>query len=123
MTDILNIDELKKTLVNFSKRRKWEKFHSPKNLAMAMAGEMGELLELFQWLTEKESFQVKNNPSCKEKVAYELADILLYAVHIASQLDINLNTAIFNKIAINNKKYPVNKVKGSAKKYTEYYPS
>lgn len=120
MTDIIDFDQLKETLRDFAKLREWEKFHNPKNLSMAIAGEVGELLEIFQWFTEKESLHVKKDPILKEKISYELADIILYIVHMANQLNINLNEATLNKIEINNKKYPINLVKGSPKKYTEY---
>ena len=120
MIDNLNISELKEILVNFAKIREWEKFHSPKNLSMAIAGEAGELLEIFQWLTEQESINVRKDLIVKEKVSHELADIILYIIRLADQLNINLNEAVLQKITINNGKYPVSKVKGSAKKYSDY---
>ena len=120
MSEKIDICKLKNRLADFAKIRDWEKFHSPKNLAMAIAGEAGELLEIFQWLTEQESVRIKNDPSIKEKVSHELADITLYIISIADKLNIDLNEAILNKMEINNKKYPVSKVRGSAKKYTEY---
>lgn len=120
MIDIIDVDKLKKTLDEFAKVRDWEKFHSPKNLSMALAGEAAELLEIFQWLSEEESLKVKVDMAVKEKISQELADILLYAIRLADQLDITLNTALLNKIALNTDKYPVSKCKGSAKKYTTY---
>ena len=120
MSDLLDIDQLKSILSSFAKIREWEKFHSPKNLSMAIAGEAGELLEIFQWITEQQSIDIKDNTLIREEISYELADIILYIIQMASQLNINLSKAIFKKIKINNKKYPINKVKGSAKKYTEY---
>lgn len=120
MADLIDINELKKILVCFAKDRDWEKFHDPKNLSMAIAGETGELLEIFQWLTSKESFDVKNDQYIKEQVGSELADIIMYIARLADLLDINLNNMIYHKLTINNDKYPVDKVKGSAKKYTQY---
>jgi NTP pyrophosphatase (non-canonical NTP hydrolase) len=120
MKDIINIEQLKKTLANFAKAREWEKFHTPKNLAMAIAGECGELLEIFQWLTAGESIHVKKKTRIKEQVSHELADIILYTIRMASLLDINLTNAVNNKLIINENKYPSDKVKGSAKKYTSY---
>lgn len=120
MTDTINIDKLKKTLAEFAKVRDWEKFHSPKNLSMALAGEAAELLEIFQWCTEEESLKLKTNTAMKEIVSQELADIILYTIRLADQLNIALNTALINKIALNTEKYPVAKCKGSAKKYTTY---
>jgi dCTP diphosphatase len=120
MIEVIDVSNIKKILANFAKMREWEKFHSPKNLSMAIAGEAGELLEIFQWFTEQESINIENDLVIKEKVSQELADIILYTILIADKLSINLNDAIHNKILDNNIKYPVNKVKGSAKKYTEY---
>lgn len=120
MTEVIDVSNIQKVLANFAKIREWGKFHSPKNLSMAIAGEAGELLEIFQWFTERESINIKNDLVIKEKVSQELADIILYTILIADKLNINLNDAIHNKILDNNIKYPVNKVKGSAKKYTEY---
>lgn len=120
MSDIMDIDLLKKRLTEFAEAREWKKFHSPKNLSMALAVEAGELLEIFQWYTEEESSDVKDDPLTKEKVSHELADIILYLTRIADQLNINLNEAVLNKLTINHRKYPIAKVKGSAKKYTEY---
>lgn len=120
MADIIDISKTKKILTEFAKIREWEKFHSPKNLSMAIAGEAGELLEIFQWLTEQESINIKKDPVIKEKVSHEIADIILYVIRIADQLNIKLNEAVLHKITINNNKYPVNKVKESAKNYSEY---
>ncbi len=88
---------------------------------MAIAGEAGELLEIFQWLTEQESINIRKDPVVKEKVSHELADIILYIIGIADQLNINLNEAVLQKITINTNKFPENIVKGSSKKYTEYH--
>ncbi len=120
MTDKIDVEKIKKMLAEFAEARDWEKFHSPKNLCMAIAGESGELLEIFQWMTEKESIQVKNQPELAEQVSHELADIILYIIRMADLLDIDLNASIQTKMAINNKKYPVERVKGSAKKYDQY---
>lgn len=120
MSNIIELDKIKNLLNQFSEARDWEKFHSPKNLSMAIAGEAGELLEIFQWLTEKESEALKNSPEIKTHISRELADIMLYIIRLADKLEIDLNTAIFEKLYINHLKYPIDKVKGSAKKYTEY---
>jgi dCTP diphosphatase len=113
MTDIIYIDELKIDLKRFAENRGWTKFHSPKNIAMAIAGEVGELLEILQWMTEQESRMVKEDADLKQQISYELADILLYAVQMADVLDINLNKALYDKIQINDIKYPRNKMKDS----------
>lgn len=120
MTDIIDINKLKENLAEFAQQRDWGKFHSPKNLSMAIANEAGELLELFQWLTEKESADSKNSTSIKEQVSHELADIVMNVIRLADILEINMSSAIESKFIINNEKYPADKVKGSAKKYTQY---
>lgn len=121
MTDIIDINQLKQLQQEFSEIRDWDKFHTPKNLAMALTCESAELLELFQWLNEDESRAAHENAVLKEKTAHELADIMLYLIRIADLMKINLNEAIQQKLKLNNKKYPAEQVKGSAKKYDEYF--
>lgn len=113
-----NLDEIKEKLRQFAIARDWDQFHSPKNLSMALAGEVGELLELFQWLTEEQS----NNLSREQRgaVEEEVADVFLYLLRLADKLGVDLLKAANSKIIINEQKYPVDKVKGSPKKYTEY---
>jgi dCTP diphosphatase len=119
--EIIDVDALKKQLRLFTVEREWQQFHNPKNLAMALAGESGELLEIFQWLTAEEADAVKTDSGLKQATAYELADILLYAVQLADRLEINLSEAIKNKFIIIEQKYPVEKVKGQAKKYLDHW--
>lgn len=123
MTDILEIDKLKKILADFASVRDWQKFHTPKNLSMAIATEASELLEIFQWMSAEESLATKDIPELKESISHELADIILYTIRIADILNIQLNESLQNKMAINNQKYPADQVKGSSKKYTEYNTS
>ncbi len=112
-----NFDSLKQELRFFAKEREWEQFHSPKNLAMALSVEVAEIVEHFQWLTEEQS----KNLSIKKllEVETELADTLIYLIRLADKLNINLLTAAEKKIDINKQKYPIDKAKGNAKKYTE----
>lgn len=119
MTDKLNIQDWKERIAAFAKERDWEQFHTPKNLAMALSVESSELVEHFQWLTEKQSF-LENDLEKKNEVAEELADILTYLIRISDRLDINLCDALEKKIVKNAEKYPADRVKGSAKKYNEY---
>lgn len=113
-----DINKIKEKLRQFALDRDWDQFHSPKNLAMALAGEAGELLELFQWLTEEQS---KNLTQAQYKAAEEeIADVFLYLLRLSDKLGIDLLEAAETKIIINEQKYPAEKVKGSAKKYTEY---
>lgn len=110
-----SFDELAARLRDFARERDWEQFHSPKNLAMALAGEAGELLEHFQWLTEAQSRELA--AEAREAVALELADVLLYLVRIADQLGIDLDAAARLKLELNAEKYPAESFRGSARKY------
>ena len=111
-------ERLKEKLRKFAEERDWEKYHSPKNLAISIAVEVGELLEHFQWISEDES---RNLPDEKKSdIAEEMADVFLYLTMLADKLGINLFEAAFRKIEKNEEKYPAEKVRGSSKKYTEY---
>jgi NTP pyrophosphatase (non-canonical NTP hydrolase) len=112
----VNIDEIQARLADFAKERDWEQFHSPKNLSMALAGEAGELLEIFQWLTEEQSQQSSLTETQLSAATEELADILIYALRLADRLDINLQDAISKKIEKNALRYTVEAAKGSAAK-------
>lgn len=110
--------ELQARLKAFAVERNWEQFHSPKNMVMALSGEAGELTEHFQWLTEQQSYQLDDDK--KNEVGLEMADIYIYLMRLAERLDINLIEKVHEKIEINEQRYPVEKVKGSSKKYNEY---
>jgi len=113
-----SLDQLNARLLRFARERDWEQFQSPKNLAMALAGEAGELLEHFQWLTEAQSADL--GAEKKRAVGHELADILNYLVRLAERLDIDLLAATDEKIAINEQRYPPDKVRGDARRASEY---
>ena len=104
----------------FVKEREWERFHSPKNLAMALAGEAGELVEIFQWLTEEESFRVLDDPKKAQQLRHELSDLLWYVTRLSDVLGVDLEAALWEKLSLNEKKYPVDRSKGNATKYTEF---
>ena len=112
------LTQLRDALREFAAERDWDQYHSPKNLASALAVEAAELLERFQWLTEDQSRSL--SPEELQKVREEMADVLNYLVRLADKLDVNLLEAARAKIEINAKKYPVDKARGSAKKYSEY---
>ena len=112
-----DLTELRNALREFAAERDWNQFHSPKNLASALAVEAAELLERFQWLTEDESKKLP--PAEHEKVRQEMADVLNYLVRLADKLDVNLLEAARDKIALNAQKYPVEKARGSMKKYSD----
>jgi NTP pyrophosphatase (non-canonical NTP hydrolase) len=113
-----SLDELNRRLVAFARARDWEQFHSPKNLAMALIAECAELVEHFQWLTEAQSYALP--PDKKEAVALELADILIYLMRCAERLDIDLLDAAQRKVALNEARYPVDRVRGDARRASEY---
>ena len=105
-------------LIQFRRERDWEQFHSPKNLSMALLVEVAEIAEHFQWLTEQQSRDL--DAARKEEVAHELADSLIYLVRLADQLGVDLLEAAERKLALNETRYPADKVRGSPKKYSEY---
>jgi dCTP diphosphatase len=113
-----SINDLSEKLVAFAQVRDWEQFHSPKNLAMALAGEAGELLEHFQWLTEQQSQNLAVDK--KQAVAFEMADILIYLLRLSERLDVDVLAAAYQKMAINEQRYPADKVKGDARRADEY---
>jgi NTP pyrophosphatase (non-canonical NTP hydrolase) len=113
-----SLDDLNRRLLAFARERDWEQFHSPKNLAMALAGECGELLEHFQWLTEAQSARLDADK--KGAVGQEMADILIYLIRLAERLDLDLIAAAEDKIALNERRYPVVKVRGDARRADEY---
>ncbi|MBU1565120.1 MAG: nucleotide pyrophosphohydrolase [Proteobacteria bacterium] len=112
-----SIELLAKELREFADERDWNQFHSPKNLAMALSVETAELLEHFQWLTEEQSNFLP--PEKLEQVGEEIADVLIYLTRLADKLGVDPLKAAFMKIERNREKYPVSKVKGSAKKYSD----
>ena len=109
---------LARQLRRFAAERDWERFHSPKNLAMALAVEAAELLEQFQWLTEAESRAPASDR--RRRIEDELADVLIYLVRLADRLDVDLPAAVASKLEQNRQRYPAERVRGSAAKYDEY---
>lgn len=109
--------ELRDRLRAFAAERDWQQFHAPKNLAMALSVEVAELLEHFQWLSEEASRRL---PATEHnEVREELADVLLYLVRLADELGVDLAAAARDKIALNARKYPVDKARGSSRKSTD----
>ncbi len=113
-----DLSRLQKELLEFAQQRDWEQFHAPKNLVMALSVEASELLEHFQWMSEAQSKSL--DAGKKRAVSLEMADIFIYLMRLATELDVDVLAAVEEKIKINNDKYPVDKVRGSSKKYTEY---
>jgi NTP pyrophosphatase (non-canonical NTP hydrolase) len=106
-----NINELTQKLIAFRDDRDWEQFHNPKDLAIALSIEASELLEAFLWKSPEEARQ--------EKVKEELADVLAYALLLAHSCNLDVTRIVEEKIEKNNLKYPVDKARGSSKKYNE----
>lgn len=113
-----DLEELKQRLRAFVEERDWDQFHNPKNLAMALAVEAAELVEIFQWLSEAESEAL--DADRRRRVAEEMADVLWYLVRIADRLDIDLLQAAGEKLERNAVKYPADRVRGQSRKYDEY---
>jgi NTP pyrophosphatase (non-canonical NTP hydrolase) len=113
-----SLDNLNARLLRFARERDWEQFHSPKNLVMALAGECGELLEHFQWLSEEQSASL--DPDKTREVGHEMADILIYLIRLAERLDLDILAAANEKIALNERRYPARKVRGDARRASEY---
>jgi NTP pyrophosphatase (non-canonical NTP hydrolase) len=109
------LDELRERLAAFAAERDWDPFHNPKNLAMALAAEAGELLEHFQWLTFEQSASLP--PRVRDEVALECADVLLFLLRLADKLDIDLAAAARRKLELNAARYPADKARGRADKY------
>jgi NTP pyrophosphatase (non-canonical NTP hydrolase) len=103
---LLDTRALEAELDRFADARNWRQFHSPKNLAMALTGEVGELVEIFQWRSEEESKRVAQMPETAEHVRQELADVALYLIRLASVLGVDLDAAIRDKLVLNAQKYP-----------------
>jgi len=112
------LDGISTKLREFADKRDWNQFHSPKNLSMALIAEAAELVEIFQWLSEEASFTLDTKQH--QAARLELADILIYLIRMADQLDINLIEAVKDKIVINESRYPVELVRGKAKRASEY---
>src|SRR5262245_35083761 len=106
------METLRRAMSAFVAERQWEKFHTPKNLAMSLAIEAAELMEHFQWLEPAESFAIGNEPAGKDDVADELADVLCYAISLANVLQIDVSSAVLNKLRKNAVKYPAEFYRG-----------
>lgn len=111
------LDDLAQQLTQFAQARDWQQFHSPKNLASALIVEAGELLEHFQWMTDEQSRDLP--PGKRDAVAAEAADVLLYLIQLTSVLGIDPVAAAQGKLKLNELKYPVDRARGSSKKYDE----
>lgn len=112
-----SVEGLARDLRQFASDRNWGQFHSPKNLAAALVVEAGELLEHFQWLTEEQSRALST--SSRRAVAAEAADVLLYLIQLCTTLEIDPIAAAQDKLRVNAEKYPVERSRGTSKKYDQ----
>jgi NTP pyrophosphatase (non-canonical NTP hydrolase) len=110
------LEELAGRLRRFAHDREWEQFHTPKNLAMALAGEVGELLAELQWLTPKESARAMEDPEAAGRLRSELADVMVYLTRLADVLDVDLVEAAHAKLDQSERRYSVEAYRGSARK-------
>ncbi|KAJ7387190.1 dCTP pyrophosphatase 1 [Desmophyllum pertusum] len=115
-----SLEKIRQMQSQFAKERDWDQFHQPRNLVLAMVGEVGEVAELFQWKGEVKEGLPDWSPKEKHHLAQELSDVLVYLVRLAEKCHVDLPQEVVAKIAVNSKKYPAHLVKGSSKKYTEY---
>jgi NTP pyrophosphatase (non-canonical NTP hydrolase) len=113
----MNLNDIQQKLSQFAEDRNWDQFHSPKNLSMALAAEVAELLEIFQWLTEQQSKDIINSENEITLVKEEIADIFIYLIRLADKLNIDIEKEVLSKIALNEKKYPIDLSKNNAIKY------
>ncbi|MDD3179741.1 MAG: MazG-like family protein [Opitutaceae bacterium] len=113
------VGELRRRVTAFARERDWEQFHSPKNLCMALAAEAAELMEHFLWTESHASLAVARDGKKRPEIEAELADVVIYALEFANICGIDLAAAVEAKMAANAKKYPVEKARGRAVKYTE----
>lgn len=116
---MLSIKYLTQKIVEFRDKREWKKYHTPKNLAISLVIEVGELLEHFQWKSGEEILKDTKVPEKREQLADELADVVIYTFLLANELGVDLEDAILRKLEKNEKKYPIELVKGKYRKYTE----
>lgn len=114
----MDIDDIRELVSKFAAERDWEQFHSVRNLLLALVGEVGEAAEIVQW-TEDSDIPALLESGGRERLAAELADVLVYLVRLADRAQIDLSTAVRAKIAENAAKYPVERARGSSRKYTE----
>lgn len=113
----MTLRDIAEKLEHFAEDRDWQEFHSPKNLASALVVEAAELLEHFQWLTDKQSRELDQTK--RDAVSAEIADVLLYLIQLAAALEIDPINAAEEKLKINELKYPVELSHGTSKKYNE----
>ena len=114
-----SIDHLISIVRTFCEDRDWDQFHGPKDLAIGVITEASELLEHFRFLSDDQAMVLLNNPQQKEEIEDELADVLFFLLRFSQRFDVDLGQALERKIEKSEKKYPIEKAKGSNRKYTK----
>jgi len=117
----ITIAALKKRVKKFVDDRDWAKYHNPKDVAVSITIEAAELVEIFQWVKDTEQDKITGDSAKMQRLKDELADVLIYCVSLANILDIDIGQAVFQKIAKNEGKYPVDRIKGNYRKYKELH--
>ncbi|MGQ4894961.1 MAG: nucleotide pyrophosphohydrolase [Candidatus Njordarchaeia archaeon] len=107
-----SINSLRRIVCKFRDERSWRKYHKPKDLAISIAIEAAELLEIFQWLKDEEVEQLTKKPKFILKIAEEMADIMIYLLSLSDILNIDLGKSVIEKVKINSEKYPINESNG-----------
>lgn len=115
-----SFDDIQSTIRKFVHERDWKQYHTPKNLCISLMIELAELSEHFQWKTDQDVLQMLTDPKKKEEIGEEIADVFSYLLSLCDSLDVDLLAVTKNKMEKNAAKYPVEKVKGKAHKYTYY---
>ena len=115
-----NVHEIKEKIRRFCEAREWDQYHTPKELAIGLITESAELLDIFRFKSDRQIEEMFNNNEKREKIADELADVLYFILRFAQKYDVDLTTELNKKLEQNQKKYPVEKAKGSNKKYSEF---
>ncbi len=115
----MNTDRIQQIIQEFVSERDWERYHTPKNVAIALSVEVSELLEIFQWMTDAEVSQIEKESSTYRRIKEEFADSMVYLLRFADLLDIDIEQALLEKLSKNAEKYPVETSRGSFVKYNE----
>jgi len=102
----MELKEIEEILISFREKRGWKKYHKPKNLAISIAIEVGELLELFQWKSDEEIENLLEDENYREKIGEEISDVVIYAILLAHECRIDLDSALLKKMEVNERKYP-----------------
>ena len=118
--DDTTVRQLQVLLAAFAEARDWGQFHTPRNLALALVGEVGELSALLQWLSDEEVEVWLNDKRGREKLAAEMADVFAYLLRLADVANVDLAAALRSKTLLNEARYPQDRARGSAAKYTQY---